>query len=402
MVHRLILITHEISLAKPALVCGLEAMEYKENTTDENPSLAYVSKIDTTGYKAPAPLTSILVKTYLPSLSDCTVHIFARAQPQYLFPQSVKNTNKRIQTDRGLIAWWLRAITDAPFVTKLDAWWCIPGVDDQESAKRETGVSQDLKLGHVNWHYGYPYDHNADAKAVIPKFPDDAKCRLLQSYAAYDKEDDSIDEEEEEEEEEEVEHDGDDDQDDEEGESKADEGKDMNDHGDEDSTRQSDSMETRRQLKDIMDDREPQAMTVREFWELLSIGEECGAGKLAGFFVIKGKSSTIDTAEETLKKPAELARSVTEDQFTRIWNHLMSLDFESDESNRESTEKITQSIIETLLQVKEDAEYAPAEVVPTGDLKPDVNKLKRPMQQELPSAPVVNVLGGSFIKRKRT
>lgn len=399
MIHRLVVIAHEISNEKPAFVCGLEAMEYKKLSTDANPSLAYVSKVDTTGYKAPAPLASLLVKTYLSSLSDCTIHIFARAQPQYLFPKSVQNTQKRIQSDRGLIAWWLRTISDTSFLKKLDAWWCIPGVDDQQNAKREISITQDLKSGHVNWNYGYPYDDNANPNTVIPKFPDDAKSRLLKSYAEYDKKDysDEEDDDDEREEEEEVEdaENGDD--------SEAD-GQDLEEtssHGTsgedgEIASKEDDSKikkKSRRKLQDLLDNNEPNTMTVREFWQLLSISEECGSGKLTGFFVING----IPKAEEDQNRPKEMAQAVTNDQFTIIWNRLMAFDFVSDEINRQSTAKITAAIVDCL---KEVTDYAPVVVIPDGS--PENGKLKRPMQQETPSAPTVNVLGGSFIKRKRT
>jgi Histone acetylation protein len=399
MIHRIILIAHgSTSLESPAFVCGMEVMEYKEKSTDHGPSLVYISKVDTSGYKAPAPITSLMMKTYLSTHSNCTTHIFARAQPQYLFHRSVENPSKRAQSDRGLIAWWLRVITDTSFLTKLDAWWCIPGVDDQESAKRETRVTQDLKLGQVNWHYGYSYNDNADPKTVIPKFPDDAKARLLKSYANYDSKDDSDEEEDDEEDDAEEGGEGDDDKD--ESDTKGDEtpsspmnNNDANsdDESDEGSTKQAASNPGK--IKDILAD-ESHAMTVREFWELLSIGEECGSGKLTGFFTIKGDPAANESGE--LK---ELAQTLTNDQFTVIWNHLMACEFISNESNRTSTAKFTTQINECL---QLESGYSPIEVNPIGESNTEINKPKRPLHQEKPSAPTVNVLGGSFIKRRKT
>ncbi|KAH8556705.1 histone H3-K56 acetyltransferase [Umbelopsis sp. PMI_123] len=404
MIHRLILIAHQTTgTESPAFVCGMEVMEYKEKTTDQTPSLAYISKVDTTGYKAPAPITSLLVKSYLATHSNCTTHIFARAQPQYLFHRSVENPSKHTQSDRGLISWWLRAIGGAPFLTQLDAWWCIPGVDDQEIAKRETRVTHDLKLGRVKWHYGYSYDDNADPKAVIPKFPDDAKARLLKSYANYDSKDDSDeDEDEEEDEEEDAEEDGKGDNDKPENHTNEDEreasasspmnNSDTNSDNDdgEGSTKQDATKHEK--IKDILDE-ESHSMTVREFWELLSIGEECGSGKLTGFFVIKGDATT-NLSEES----KELAQTLTKDQFTIIWNHLMANEFTSDESNRASTAKFTEQINECL---QLEPAYKPIEADPVGESNPEFNKSKRPLQQEKQSVPTVNVLDGGFIKRRK-
>ncbi|KAJ2958658.1 hypothetical protein NQZ79_g5789 [Umbelopsis isabellina] len=396
-IHRLILLAHESSNGKPALVCGLEAMEYKMKTTDATPSLAYVSKIDTTGYKAPAPITAILIESYLSSLKECNIHIFARAQPQYLFPESVKNASKRAQSDRGLIAWWLRAISNAPFSSTVDAWWNVPGVDDENSAKREIRLSHKIESNKVRWHYGYPYDDTADAKSVIPLFPDDAKARLLKSYAGYDKKDNSEEEEEEEE-------DDDDDQaeSDNEGQEGVAKSKEVcpanpqnNPTTPEDiSSDDEDAVEDdkpKNPIKDIVDNDDPQSMTVREFWQLLSIGEECGAGKLAGFFIIKcGPIASEDIA--SVPSPT----TINSEQFTVIWNKLMSLNFSSEESNVTSTLSLDSSIAEAIQEIS----YTPTRLDPTG--RPVEQTPKRPLQELKQSLPAVNVLGGSFIKRKRT
>ncbi|CAM0135845.1 unnamed protein product [Umbelopsis sp. WA50703] len=401
-IHRLILVAHESNNEKPALVCGLEAMEYKMKTTDAAPSLAYVSKIDTTGYKAPTSVTATLIKSYLSSLAECTIHIFARAQPQYLFPESAKNVSKHAQSDRGLIAWWLRVISDTPFSTTVDAWWNVPGVDDQDSAKLEIRVTHNIESSLVKWHYGYPFDDSADAKSVIPNFPDDAKARLLKSYASYDKddsEDDDDDEEEEEEEEVQEEDDGESDSElqgvvrSNEGSSErprnkspAPEESSSDDDGD---TAQSNK--SKKNIKDLIDNNDPHSMTVREFWQLLSIGEECGAGKVTGLFIIRcGPVASVDNT--SLPTPI----MINSEQFTEIWNKLMSLDFSTKENNLESTLSLGSAIAESL----QNSSYTPTKVVPTGQA---VEKtLKRPLQEVKQSIPAVNVLGGSFIKRKRT
>ncbi|KAG2184888.1 hypothetical protein INT43_000801 [Umbelopsis isabellina] len=397
-VHRLIIVAHERSNGKPALVCGLEAMEYKMKTTDAAPSIAYVSKIDTTGYKAPAPITAILIESYLSSLKECNIHIFARAQPQYLFPESVKNASKRAQSDRGLIAWWLRAISNTPFSSTIDAWWNVPGVDDEDSAKREIRVTHKIESQQIRWHYGYPYDDTADAKSVIPNFPDDAKARLLKSYAGYDKKDDS--EEEEEEEEEDV--DNVEDESDNEGQEGVTKSKEVTSADSQNTSSTPEDIpsddegaveddESKNEFKDIVDNNDPQSMTVREFWQLLSIGEECGAGKLTGFFIIKcGSVTSADIA--TVPSPT----TITSEQFTVIWNKLMSLDFSSEESNVKSTLSINSSIAESI----QETSYTPTKVNPTG--QPVEKTLKRPLQEVKQPIPAVNVLGGSFIKRKRT
>ncbi|ORY94228.1 histone acetylation protein-domain-containing protein [Syncephalastrum racemosum] len=147
-------------------VCGLEADEY----TYEKESIVYIAKVDTTA-NAPVGLAKRLVQAYLAWKAPCTVHVFGRAQPQYLFPASA-SPKKRTLTDRQLIQWWhsvLATVSSAP------AHWSIPGIDDRTEACLAVGLDRN----NAALSYGYPFPPDAKAADVIPRFSDDAKARVL-------------------------------------------------------------------------------------------------------------------------------------------------------------------------------------------------------------------------------
>ncbi|KAJ3124333.1 hypothetical protein HK100_011272 [Physocladia obscura] len=61
--------------------------------------------------KSVSPLVSLLAASITSAASlftfdEILVHVFARSQPEYLFPQSAKNTRKHILPPRNLIQWW--------------------------------------------------------------------------------------------------------------------------------------------------------------------------------------------------------------------------------------------------------------------------------------------------------
>ncbi|CAD6916743.1 unnamed protein product [Tilletia controversa] len=49
-----------------------------------------------------------------------SVHVLARAQRCYLFPDSNLNPSKRVLSDGGLIRWWRRTLSDAIFATRFE------------------------------------------------------------------------------------------------------------------------------------------------------------------------------------------------------------------------------------------------------------------------------------------
>ncbi|KAI9319799.1 histone acetylation protein-domain-containing protein [Dichotomocladium elegans] len=246
------------------IVCGMEADEFVLDATRQR--IVYIAKVDTSGaFPDIRGMTARLLQAYLRAMAPCTVHVFARSQPQYLFRNSKKHPDKHILSARDLIRWWRKVISQS--VSQSDVaqdqkqapggfgWWWIPGVEDMSSALRETGDNSSSSTR--GWTYGQPYEPAARARDVIPQFQDDTKARVLKSAA-----------------------------------------EDGND-----------------------------AMTVQELQELLPFTEECGSNHQVGFFVahIPTKASGRDAAceEETEQEENCVRQSV----FTLLWNTLMELHF---------------------------------------------------------------------------
>ncbi|KAI9498881.1 histone acetylation protein-domain-containing protein [Zychaea mexicana] len=214
------------------LVCGIEADEFE--TVHSNGVIektVYIGKVDTTG--AFKGIVSKVVRAYIKSVSPCTVHVFARSQRQYLFHQSANNNDKQVLPDRDLLRWWYKLLTVSLEQTKQEqkptknttttttaksglfgSWWkwmtsgsknsnnasasvmrkqrvgwlSIPSIDDEQSANYEIGRKKDASSSSL-WKYGYPYDPEAEAAEVLPRFEDDAKSRLLKSFKGNDDDD---------------------------------------------------------------------------------------------------------------------------------------------------------------------------------------------------------------------
>ncbi|CAG8548448.1 9092_t:CDS:2, partial [Cetraspora pellucida] len=104
---------------KEVFVTGVEIYEYHD--FDTNLLNIYISKVDTTGYRpcSSTPTKNLLtayIKFYLEEtnvnrqllLKRKTIkfNIFARPHPQYLFHLSEKNPTKRVLSDSELLKWW--------------------------------------------------------------------------------------------------------------------------------------------------------------------------------------------------------------------------------------------------------------------------------------------------------
>ncbi|KAI8600416.1 histone acetylation protein-domain-containing protein [Dissophora ornata] len=242
-----------------------------------------------------------------------SLYIFARAQPQYLFADSAKNSGKHVLDDRGLVRWWKNMVAsvynnntsssaqDGPSQTdetKVQGWWHIPGIETERQAMNvikatsTTGSPSSTSASGFSWNYGYPDKGSKEmAHTLIPQFPDDPKSRMMQSPSCAGG-----------------------------------------------------------------------FVNIHTFWELAAIGEESGAGKITGFFrVIEEDQAHEDneygqtgkTAEElasaaaamTASTPASASASAkgavtgTEDSYTRVINFLLGLDFSTAEVSRDSTDQ---------------------------------------------------------------
>ncbi|KAK4051544.1 hypothetical protein OIV83_002684 [Microbotryomycetes sp. JL201] len=214
-------------------VVGLEANIYTIPSTSS--SMIYVSKVDTTGLASPpfSPARTLVSSfltyflQYPPHLTTrLRIHVFAKSQPQYLFPGSVDNPGKKRLDDKGLTRWWKNCITaaaEAAMVTTSAAsdrasmsrstleyapkmFYLIPGLSYVDSlpyvpvpppgaqapqARQEDGQ---LPQSKPVWIYAHSYSHlpsllhspshsldQTPITDLIPAFPDDPKSRFIQS-----------------------------------------------------------------------------------------------------------------------------------------------------------------------------------------------------------------------------
>ncbi|KAJ2702960.1 hypothetical protein FB645_004085 [Coemansia sp. IMI 203386] len=220
------------------LVSGLEAHEFTsisvQTSGAHRPHLAAsvavdvcIEKIDTSGFlSARMPLVKMLVAGYLQSLHryhaatavpTVGVHLFARAQPEYLFAKSQSNPGKHILDDLALVKWWqsaldysIRYATHAeqnggcldnvaahcvvPGSTASEAPWFLGS--DQHTTTNNTSDA-DGTIGQyteskpaaaatnattspsIKWTWGLPYVSSARAHDCVLQFPDDPMTRLL-------------------------------------------------------------------------------------------------------------------------------------------------------------------------------------------------------------------------------
>jgi hypothetical protein len=127
-------------------------------------------------------------------------------------------------------------------------------------------------------------------------------------------------------------------------------------------------------------------LTVADFWNLLAIGEECGSGKITGFFELKLDDNM---AEEEQGQKEEKKSNLK--NFTVFWNKFMSLDFSSEESIIQSTttaKKDVQDIFPKLEIIQIKVETLLKNTTNNANIGAD----KRP---------AVNMLSSGFIKRKK-
>lgn len=122
---------------------------------------------------------------------------------------------------------------------------------------------------------------------------------------------------------------------------------------------------------------------VAEFWELLAFGEECGSGKVTGFFEFRLPNSADQVKIET-------SHHVKNSDFTLFWNKLMALDFSSQEKTVQSTATAKKDIKDLFPDLKSIELTTHAAVETTN--KENSNADKRP---------AIHMLSSGFIKRKK-
>ncbi|KAI1761423.1 histone acetylation protein-domain-containing protein [Hypoxylon sp. FL1150] len=192
------------------LVLGLEIYIY----TTCFSTIIFVSKADSTGYLnlldlpkgTPSPIREVttcfvafLISNRRRPTKQLVVNLFARSQSQYLFPGSVKNNDKHILDDRGLVKWWCRVLNgmlednDYSDIRQRcggsHGYLVIPGLDDYETRAFLPRTS----MASANWTLGDPlaimspytkdpatFGRNIHIRSLIPTYPDDPKARFVE------------------------------------------------------------------------------------------------------------------------------------------------------------------------------------------------------------------------------
>jgi regulator of Ty1 transposition protein 109 len=210
--------------APAVFVSAIEAAAYTVPASDA--ALLYVAKVDSTGQgAAPAP-TGALVRALLAFYADprtrplparhLWIHVFARAQSQYLFPNSADFEGKRMLSDIRLCAWWKRILEetvaalrkspeDAATSHTAHMSYLLPGMNEVEAARALQLAAQSTIAPPVLpsasqppiWEYGHPFasssgiplpcppppDGQVNLGHYIPYFEDDPKSRFLDEIA---------------------------------------------------------------------------------------------------------------------------------------------------------------------------------------------------------------------------
>ncbi|KAF8550829.1 hypothetical protein OG21DRAFT_1419091 [Imleria badia] len=313
-------------------VSAIEASLYHVPSTSS--AVLYVSKVDSTGQgKYPSP-TQALVRALLTYYVDPTtrplpvahlwVHLFARAQNQYLFPNSAEFPGKRPLTDLKLCAWWKRQLSSvaqevsarAGQATPIRMWYLLPGLGELEAshALERVSASASGTGTSVPWSYGHPYGQTqvplpcspigrgekpAHIGHVIPWFDDDPKARFLDEIA-YTTDWEGV---------------------------KSPERKrprtgrtTQRAEGDTES-----GSDRKEGTKSEQTSRALKKVSIEEFWERMSFRQECIAGAVTGFFVMATSSPTPTPPSGRDASPlAPLPGQVSSQMLKRVLTSLMT------------------------------------------------------------------------------
>ncbi|KAI6030650.1 DUF1714 domain-containing protein [Pisolithus orientalis] len=349
--------------ARRLFVSAIEASVYHIPSTSS--AIVYVSKVDSTGQAtAPSP-TSTLVRAFLsyytnPStrplpVDHLWVHLFARAQSQYLFPNSAEFPGKKPLTDVKLCAWWKRQLTGVAEELELSAkangtgtvstrlYYLLPGLGELEASHSLENAYASSSSSSVTWIYGHPYsqtdvplpgvsNRNTGTAAphigqIIPWFDDDPKARFIDDIA-YTTEVDGV---------------------------KSPERKRPRIIERSGSRVVDEEMQDKPKVvdkKDVHSQKEEQTtkvlrkVSVSEFWERMSFRQECISGAVTGFFVMAVLSNFPQAT--TRSEPSPLAPQpgqVAPQLIKRVLTSLMTgHEFPSVERAAWSTKVLEESI----------------------------------------------------------
>ncbi|PPR05365.1 hypothetical protein CVT24_007980 [Panaeolus cyanescens] len=330
------------------MVTAIEANVYLLAATSS--AVLYISKVDTTGQGAQPSPTTALVRALIGFFLDpftrpvpadqVWVQLFARAQSQYLFPNSADWSGKKPLGDRQLCAWWRKVLgRTAEDVKKayedrrkveggeemdMRMFYILPGFTELEGAhalKVAGGVNGDDGKG---WVYGHPYSQKGvrlpcpgaeegakNLGVYIPYFDDDPKSRFLDEIAYTT-----------------------------DGDIKSPQKKRQKMDKVQDKREESGAIEKKDDTKALG---ELGKVSADEFWERMSFRQECVAGAMTGFFTVIGACAGRYGRKESGLAPQ--AGQVSSALNKRVMTNLVTgSEFSSRERAIRSTESLETSI----------------------------------------------------------
>jgi regulator of Ty1 transposition protein 109 len=259
----------------------------------------------------------------LPSIRHISIHILARAQGAYLFPNSNDNKGKHLLSDGALIKWWRSVMSSvvcgvrrrAPIEAK--PFYIIPGYDRLESHEllplppprpalyesKEVLPTDNQALSEAGWVYGHPYSKvvvddrlpplplsgpsfstignpEFDPRRIamlLPYFPDDPKSRFIVEIARDSYEHAKLPKR--------KANDEDNGSEIKKARIDTENGDDLRKDEDKETIKVPSNTPTSLDLKAIRETRALDAVTPEEFWERMGFRQECCAGNAVGVFV---------------------------------------------------------------------------------------------------------------------
>ncbi|THH04951.1 hypothetical protein EW145_g5149 [Phellinidium pouzarii] len=340
--------------APRVLVSAIEVTLYHIPSTSS--ALLYIAKVDSTGQgtrPAPtAPLVHGLMMHYVdprtrpPRLAAARiwVHLFARAQRQYLFPNSADHPAKRPLGDVALCAWWKRVLTRVAreFHEKRGGalpqmYYVLPGMSELEATQALGQSSVPSSSEGIQWVYGHPYaqtdlplpyapkarDGPSNLGQLIPSFDDDPKARFMDEIACTTQVDGMVSPKRKR--------------------RKTSRAAEV-DMPDGDEVKERVKGKGKERERDTRVHGELGVVSADEFWERMSFRQECIAGAVTGFFIAVF-SSSIQQTQTDASPLAPQPDEVTHQMVQRIATSLMTgHDFSSTERTVKATEILEGSI----------------------------------------------------------
>jgi regulator of Ty1 transposition protein 109 len=324
-----------------------------EQATPDAPHL-FVTAIEASIYNTSRSPTATLAKTLITYYADPVtrpinaehlwIHLFARAQGQYLFPNSSEFAGKRPLSDIQLCSWWKRILggvaREVDIRTKskgtVRLYYVLPGYSEEEATRSLNFASTSIASSSTSplhqWIYGHPYSQsdiplpcpsNAEDDIplnlgqFIPSFEDDPKNRFMDEIA-YTTEGEGV---------------------------KSPQRKRSR-------TTSGPSVLPTSDVDSKKDDRtrapgDLEKVTPDEFWERMSFRQECIAGAVTGFFVMGVSSTSLqkDMYESSISPLEPQPGQVSSQLIKRVMTSLLTgHEFSTLERSIRATEGLESSI----------------------------------------------------------